>query len=76
MLPQLAVSAQGQKATVVRTAIENRIADIHVLKDTSATAIYDLHSANGVIVITPPSGQNGHTNIHYRNQFGFSFIVD
>lgn len=123
MLPQLAVSAQGQKATVVRTAIEvrleenvqrldevvavgyntvrraqttgllsqvkgeklefqssttfeNRIADIHVLKDTSATAIYGSHSANGVIVITPPSGQNGHTNINYRNQFGFSFMVD
>lgn len=52
------------------------IADIQVLKDASATAIYGSRGANGVIVITTKSGQSGRTNINYRNQFGFSFLVD
>jgi TonB-linked SusC/RagA family outer membrane protein len=54
----------------------NDIADIQVLKDASATAIYGSRGANGVIVITTKSGQSGRTNINYRNQFGFSFLVD
>lgn len=54
----------------------NDIADIQVLKDASATAIYGSRGANGVIVITTKSGRSGRTNINYRNQFGFSFLVD
>lgn len=54
----------------------NDIADIQVLKDASATAIYGSRGANGVIVITTKSGRSGRTNVNYRNQFGFSFLVD
>lgn len=54
----------------------NDIADIQVLKDASATAIYGSRGANGVIVITTKDGKQGRTNINYRNQFGFSFLVD
>lgn len=50
----------------------NDIADLQVLKDASATAIYGSRGANGVIVITTKTGSSGKTKINYRNQFGFS----
>lgn len=50
----------------------NDIADLQVLKDASATAIYGSRGANGVIVITTKSGASGKTQFNYRNQFGFS----
>ena len=52
------------------------VAQLSVLKDASATAVYGVRGANGVIVITTKSGRSGRTNINYRNQFGFSFLVD
>lgn len=54
----------------------NDIADIQVLKDASASAIYGSRGANGVIVITTKGGHSGKTRINYRNQFGFSYLVD
>ena len=54
----------------------NDIADIQILKDAAATAIYGSRGANGVIVITTKNGSSGRTNVNYHNQFGFSFLVD
>lgn len=50
----------------------NDIADLQILKDASATAIYGSRGANGVIVITTKGGASGKTQFNYRNQFGFS----
>lgn len=50
----------------------NDIADLQVLKDASATAIYGSRGANGVIVITTKNGSSGKTKVNYRNQFGFA----
>lgn len=41
------------------------IESIDVLRDASATAIYGSKAANGVIIITTKSGQEGRTNVSY-----------
>lgn len=42
------------------------IESIDVLRDASATAIYGSKAANGVIIITTKSGQEGRTNVTYN----------
>lgn len=43
----------------------NDIESIDVLKDASATAIYGLRAANGVVIITTKRGQAGKTSINF-----------
>ncbi len=45
------------------------IKDIHVLKDASATAIYGVKAANGVIVITTKKGKQGKARVKYTTNF-------
>ena len=48
------------------------IESIDVLRDASATAIYGSKAANGVIIITTKSGQEGRTNVSYNGYVAFS----
>lgn len=50
----------------------NDIENISVLKDASATAIYGVKAANGVIVITTKKGQKGRMSISYSGNFSTS----
>ena len=50
----------------------NDIDDITVLKDASATAIYGVKAANGVIVITTKKGQKGRLSVNYDGRFSMS----
>lgn len=52
------------------------IADIQVLKDASATAIYGSRGANGVIVITSKRGKEGRTSVNYNLKLGTSIMRD
>ncbi len=45
------------------------IEDITFLKDASATALYGVRAANGVIVITTKKGKAGRTNINFRSDW-------
>ena len=45
---------------------------IDVLKDASATAIYGVKAANGVIVITTKKGKYGKPSVHYSGNVGIS----
>ncbi|MEO6813038.1 MAG: SusC/RagA family TonB-linked outer membrane protein [Ginsengibacter sp.] len=47
----------------------NNIAQIDVLKDASATAIYGSRGANGVIVITTKKGTSGATKLEFNTSF-------
>lgn len=47
----------------------NDIANMTVLKDASATAIYGSRGANGVIVITTKSGGSGKTKLEFNTSF-------
>lgn len=51
------------------------IADITVLKDASATAIYGSRGANGVILITTKQGQAGKTKFDFNAQKGVSQML-
>lgn len=50
----------------------SNIANIEVLKDAAATAIYGTRAANGVIIITTKSGNTGDMQINLDYQFGIS----
>lgn len=52
------------------------IADIQVLKDASATAIYGSRGSNGVIVITSKRGKEGRTSVNYNLRLGTSVIPE
>ncbi len=45
---------------------------IDILKDASATAIYGVKAANGVIVITTKKGEKGSTKIRYSTSFNIT----
>lgn len=54
------------------------IADITVLKDAAATAIYGARAANGVIVITTKSGKAGKTMVNFNTRLTYTpkFNID
>ena len=51
------------------------IESIDVLRDASATAIYGSKAANGVIIITTKSGQEGKTNVSYNGYVAFDNVL-
>lgn len=53
----------------------NDIASIEILKDASATAIYGVNGANGVILITTKRGTSGKPLIRYNAHIGFDNIA-
>jgi TonB-linked SusC/RagA family outer membrane protein len=53
----------------------NDIASIEILKDASATAIYGVNGANGVILITTKRGTSGKPVIRYNGYVGFDNIA-
>ena len=54
----------------------NEVADITVLKDASATAVYGVRGANGVIIITTKKAKEGQTRVNINGSFGFKAITN
>ena len=52
------------------------IEDLTVLKDASASAIYGVRAANGVILITTKRGSSGRPSISYDGYFGMQLPVN
>ncbi|MBV6442058.1 MAG: SusC/RagA family TonB-linked outer membrane protein [Haliscomenobacteraceae bacterium CHB4] len=52
------------------------IANIDILKDASATAIYGSRGANGVVIITTKKGQQGKGSLNYNYSLGISNIAN
>ena len=50
----------------------NEVADISVLKDASATAVFGAKGANGVIIVTTKNGQEGKPKMDISYSSGFS----
>lgn len=46
----------------------NEVADISVLKDASATAVYGVKGANGVIIVTTKRGRSGAIQLEFSSQ--------
>ena len=51
----------------------NEIESITVLKDASATAVFGVRGANGVILITTKRGKEGKTNVQFSTSVGINF---
>ena len=54
----------------------NEIDNISVLKDASATAVYGVRGANGVVIITTKRGKVGKPQISYTSQFAVSTFAN
>ncbi len=54
----------------------NDIANITVLKDASATAIYGSRGANGVILIETKNAEEGEANVNYSGSISSSSVTD
>ena len=48
----------------------NEIESISVLKDASATAVYGVKAANGVILVTTKRGKEGKTKVNFNSSWG------
>lgn len=53
----------------------NEIESISVLKDASATAVYGVRGANGVILLTTKRGNNEKPKINFTANFGFKQVT-
>lgn len=62
----------AETSNPLATLNPNDIANVTVLKDAAATAIYGSRGSNGVILITTKSGRPGKTKINFRTQIGFN----
>ncbi|GAA4441350.1 TonB-dependent receptor [Ravibacter arvi] len=56
----------------IRTIDPNEVESISVLKDASATAVFGVRGANGVIIITTKRGTNGKTSFNVTAEQTFS----
>lgn len=54
----------------------NEIEDITILKDASATAVYGVRGANGVIIITTKRGKEGKPTLSYSGNVGINSFYD
>lgn len=54
----------------------NEVADITILKDASATAVYGVRGANGVILVTTKRGEEGKTHISASTSWGIQTVTN
>jgi TonB-linked SusC/RagA family outer membrane protein len=52
----------------------NEISSISILKDASATAVYGVRGANGVIIVTTRRGKTGEAKVSINSQMGINVI--
>ncbi len=62
----------GQGANALADINMSDVQSIEVLKDASTTAIYGSRAANGVVLITTKSGQQGDTRINVNTDYGWN----
>lgn len=53
----------------------NEVESVSVLKDASATAVFGVKGAEGVILITTKRGKEGKTQFDFSSNFGFKFLA-
>lgn len=54
----------------------NEVADISILKDASATAVFGVRGANGVILVTTRRGESGKPSVSFSAQAGIQQITN
>ncbi|WP_136464968.1 TonB-dependent receptor [Flagellimonas onchidii] len=64
------------ETTSLNTINPNDIASVEVLKDAASAAIYGSRGANGVIIITTKSGQEGKPQFSFNSFAGFQQVAE
>ncbi len=65
----------GFPVSSINDVAASDIASIDVLKDASSAAIYGSRGANGVVIITTKSGQEGRITVNYNAYYGIKKIA-
>ncbi len=69
------VSSGGNGTNALASINPNDIESIDILKDASATALYGVGAANGVIVVTTKKGKLGKPTINFSAKTGFGQLA-
>ncbi|MCW3115916.1 MAG: hypothetical protein JWR18_4312 [Segetibacter sp.] len=65
-----------QSSFSIMNAIDaNEIENISVLKDASATAVYGVRGANGVIIVTTKRGRSGRPQLSFSSNYGVTTLA-
>lgn len=67
------VVVDGQIRNSMSDINPNDIADMQILKDAGATALYGARAANGVVLITTKAGQTGKSSVTLNAKFGLNY---
>lgn len=67
------IVVDGQIRSSLADINPNDIADMQILKDAGATALYGARAANGVVLITTKQGQNGKAQVTFSGKFGLNY---
>ncbi len=59
----------------INTINANDIVSIDILKDASASAVYGVLGANGVVIITTKRAKAGKPTVTYDGQYGFQKVI-
>jgi len=70
------IMVDGIEAQSYNNIDPNEIENISVLKDASATAVYGVRGANGVLLITTKRGKIGKPQVSYSSQFAVSKFAE
>ena len=70
------VMVDGIESTNYNSIDPNEIESISVLKDASATAVYGVRGANGVVLITTKRGALGKPQVSYTSQFALTRFAE
>jgi TonB-linked SusC/RagA family outer membrane protein len=73
--PLVIIDGVQSTISIMNSIDANEIADISVLKDASATAVYGVRGANGVILVTTKRGKQGETQINLSTSYGFTQLA-
>jgi len=68
--PLVVIDGIVQSLETMNMIDPNEIDKVNVLKDASATAVYGVRGANGVIIITTKKGRKGEPQISFTSNFG------
>lgn len=70
------IMVDGIESTNYNNIDPNEIESISVLKDASATAVYGVRGANGVIIISTKRGKLGGAQVSYSSQFALTRFAE
>lgn len=73
--PLVVIDGVQSTIDVMNTLDPNEVQGITVLKDASATAVYGVQGANGVVIVTTKRGEMGKAKVNFSYRFGLTQLA-